>query len=80
MSVIFMTEKEADDLIEANMEYLVSKIQCATQCSESAAGTSLSGECSVAECSNEGTPEQPSYLCCGCCENGAPGTQPWRNL
>lgn len=79
MSVIFMTEKEADDLIEANIDYLVSKIKCATQCRESGAGIGLTGACDAAQC-DQVQNDPPAYLCCGCCENDSPGTEPWRNL
>jgi len=59
MSATFMTESEAEALINEHMDELMSKLFCATQCSESGASTGLTGDCGALTCIDG--------LCCGCC-------------
>lgn len=60
MSVAFMTEAEADEIIEKNIDEIFSKLTCSTQCTSSAASTGLTGQCDSLVCDEFGS-------CCGCC-------------
>lgn len=66
MSVLFMTEFEAEALIEKNMDKLVSRVVCGTQCTNSGASASQN-LCDVGlQCDPE-APDDPTQ-CCGCCD------------
>lgn len=60
MSVIFMTESEAEALIEDNMDKLISRVVCSTQCTNSMS-SATQNLCDVGlDCSSD--------PCCGCCD------------
>lgn len=63
MSVAFMTEAEAEAIINEKMDELMSKLVCSTQCTESGASIGLIGQCDDLQC----PPEPEGGVCCGCC-------------
>lgn len=64
MSVLFMTESEAETLIEENMDKLISRVVCSTQCTNSGASASQNLCDSGLICTDPNVPSS----CCGCCD------------